>query len=98
MVAVGVGDEDVRHLLAGEVHQQRLDMLGEVGAGVDDRDLALADHIGAGAAKGERAGIARDDPADAGGHRLQLAVIVGEVAAERDVDGHGRATPKLDRL
>ena len=41
-------------------------MLVEIGAGIDHRDLAIADDIGAGAAEGERAGIARDDAADAG--------------------------------
>ena len=47
-----------------EAGQQRLDMLVEIRAGIDHRDLAVADDIGAGAAEGERAGIARDDAAD----------------------------------
>ena len=47
-----------------ETGEQGLDMLGEVGAGVDYRDLAAADHVGAGAAEGEGAGVARHDAAD----------------------------------
>ena len=67
---------------------KRLDMLGEVGAGVDDRDLALADDIGAGASKGERARVARHDAPDARRDRLEPAVFEREIAAERDLDSH----------
>ena len=64
MVAMGMGDEDRRDRLALQPVEQGLDMGGQVGAGVDDRHLAFADHIGAGAGEGERPGIGRDDAPD----------------------------------
>ena len=39
-------------------------MLGEVGAGVDHCNLAIADHVGAGTSEREGAGVARHDAAD----------------------------------
>ena len=69
--------------------EQRLDMLGEVGAGIDHRDLAVADDVGAGALEGEGAGVARDDAADQRRQRLGDAVLEGEVAAEGDFRRHG---------
>src|SRR5437762_3317447 len=64
VVAVGVGDEDVRHLLVGERGDERGDVLFELEAGIDDRDLTLADDIGAGALIGKGPGVLRDDAAD----------------------------------
>ena len=69
--------------------EQRLDMLGEVRARVDHRDLAVADDIGPGAAEGEGAGIARDDAADHRRDRLQPAIFERKFATERDLDSHG---------
>jgi hypothetical protein len=37
--------------------QHRIDMLGEIGTGIDDRDLAMADDIGAGAVKRKGPGL-----------------------------------------
>jgi len=48
VVAVGVGNQDMGDLLLGEARQQGRDMLLELRPGIDDRDLALADDIGAG--------------------------------------------------
>ena len=41
MVAMRMGDQDMRDLFALEAGEQRLDMLRQIGPGVDDRDLAL---------------------------------------------------------
>ena len=86
---MGVGDEDVRHLLVGEPREERGDVLFELGAGIDDRDLALADDIGAGALEGERAGVLRDDAADSRRHRFEPAVFEGDLVAKGNVDSHG---------
>ena len=40
MIAVGVGDEDMRHGLAAHRVEQRRDVRRIVGTGIDDRDLA----------------------------------------------------------
>src|SRR6516165_129094 len=61
MVAMRVSDQDVRHTLRRETGEQGLHMLGEVGAWVDHRNLAAADHVGAGAPEGEWAGVARGE-------------------------------------
>src|ERR1044071_2174761 len=64
-------------------------MLLELRPGIDDRDLALPDHIGAGALEGERAGVLRDDPADPRRHRFEPAVFESDLAAKRNIDSHG---------
>src|SRR5215216_2187209 len=71
MIPVSVSNEDVGHPLAVEAGQQRLDMLGEIGTGIDDGDLAFADDIGAGALIGERARVAGDDPPEPWGDRFE---------------------------
>ena len=98
MVAMGVGDQDMGHPLAREAGEQCLDMLGEVGTGVDHRDLAAADDVGSGTPEGERARIARDDAADPRCDRLEPAVFERELAAKRDVDGHRGRLHEIARL
>ena len=93
VVAMRVGDEDMGDPLAGEARQQRVDVLGKVGPGIDDRDLALADDIGAGAAERERAGVARDDAPDPRRHRFEPAVFERELAPVGDFDGHRASAP-----
>src|SRR6185312_11459669 len=88
MVEMRVGDEDVRHRLGAERGEQRVDMRGDVGPGIDDGDPALPDDISAGALEGERARIARDDAADERRQRRDCAIIDVDVAAERDLGGH----------
>ena len=61
---MGVGDEDMRDGLARECLLQRSDMLGQIGTGVDHRDLAVPDDIGAGALEGEGARITCQHAAD----------------------------------
>jgi hypothetical protein len=64
MVAMGVGDDDMRHPLPLHSVEDRLDVGRVVRTGVDHRHLAHADDVRAGAMKGEGAGIARDHAAD----------------------------------
>ena len=86
---MGVGDQDVSDALAGETREQRLDMIGKVGAGVDHRNLAGADDIRSGSPEREGAGVACHDAANLRCNRLEPAVFEREFAAEGDVDGHG---------
>ena len=69
MIAMGVGDENMRHGLAAHGVEQRGDMRGIVGAGIDDGDLAAADDVADRALEGERPRIVGHHPAHAG-HRL----------------------------
>src|SRR6516164_1145554 len=94
MVAMGVGDQDVSDPLARETGEQRLDMVSKVGAGVDYRYLVGADDIRSGPSKRERAGVAGDDAVNPRCHRFEPAIFEGEVAAERDVDGHDPETTR----
>src|SRR5271169_268825 len=97
MVAMGVRNQDVSHLFAGKSGQQCRDVLVEIRAGIDDRDVAVADDIGPGAAEGERARIARDNAANARRHPLEPAVFEGKFAAERNLDSHARSLPEIRR-
>ena len=56
MIPVRVGDEDMRHRLAAHGAQHGIDVVLEVGTGIDDAHLAMADDVGAGALEGEYAG------------------------------------------
>ena len=66
MVAMGVGDQDMRHGLAAHGIEQRCGMRLVVGTGIDDRDLALADDVAHRAGEGERARIVAEHPPHAG--------------------------------
>ncbi len=57
MVAVGVGDENMRDGLAAHRVEQRRAVHGIVGAGIDDGDFAAADDVAHRALEGERARI-----------------------------------------
>ena len=94
MVTMGMGNQDVGHPLARETGEQRRDVLGEIGAGVDHRNLAVAHDIGSGAPEGEGAGVARDDAADPRCHRLEPGVFERELAAKRNVDSHDKETTR----
>src|SRR5260370_40808750 len=89
-----VGDGDVGDGFVTEARDECVDMLGKLGAGVDDRDLALADDIGTGALEGKRPGIARDDAPDARCHPFEPAVFEREFAAIGNVDSHRRSASK----
>src|SRR5579875_3247824 len=90
MIAMGVGDEDVRDALVAEPGEQSLDMLGKIGAGIDHGDRAFADDIGAGALERERARVPRNDAAQPGRDALEPAVGDGKIAMQRKIGGHVR--------
>jgi hypothetical protein len=73
--------------LAAQRAEQRVDMLGDGRAWIDDRHRAMAHDIGAGAGEGEGAGIACDNAPDQRRDRLEHAMGDIEVAAELDL-GH----------
>src|SRR5215469_1121683 len=98
MVAVRMGDKNMRDLFAREAGEQSVDMVGEIGTRVDHRDLALPDNVCAGAPKGKGAGIARDDAADHRRDRLQPAVFEQKLATKRDLDSHEGEFTRGSRL
>ena len=49
---MGVGDDEVGHGLALHGGEQGIDVLGQVRPGIDDRHLAAAHDVGAGAVEG----------------------------------------------
>ncbi len=66
MIAVGVGDENMRHGLVAHGVEQRRDMALVGGARIDDGDLAPADDVAERALEGERPRIVGHDAAHAG--------------------------------
>ena len=86
VVAMGVGDQDVRHGLAAHGIQQRLRRARlVVGAGIDDRDLAPAYDVADRAGEGEGARIVAQNAPHAGTGFLDHAGLQRKVAVERDV-------------
>ena len=63
VIAMGMGDENGLDPLAVDRGEQRGEMRIVVGARIDDRDLALAHDIGAGAIEGEGRGVRRHQAA-----------------------------------
>ena len=66
VISMGVREHDVRHALAGGRGEQRVEVRLVFGTGIDDRDGAAPDDVGAGAREGERPRVAADDAADQG--------------------------------
>ncbi len=64
VIPMGVGDHDGLDPLGAEILKQRVDMGRIVRARIDHRDALLAHHVGAGAARRERAAVRRDPSAD----------------------------------
>src|SRR5471032_836162 len=89
MIAMRVGDEDMRDLLALYRTEHGVDMRAIVGAGIENGDFACTYDVGAGAGEGERAGIGRQDPAHMCRDAVHPARRRVEVAIEGDVVGHG---------
>ena len=87
VIDMGVRDQDMRDGLAAHRVQHGIDMILLVGAGIDDRHLAVPDDGGAGALEGEGTGIAGDDATDVGRHLHRRAVVELEVPDERNA-GH----------
>ena len=89
MIAMGVGDEDMRHRLVAHRVEQRADVTLVGRAGIDDGDLAAADDVAHRALEGERPRIIGHHAPDAG-HRLVHRVGDEiEIFVEGDVVGHG---------
>ena len=89
MVAVSVGEENMGDSLAFERVQQGVEMGRIVGAGIDDRDLAPAYHIGIGAHEGERTRIVGHQTADSGSDLAQHAVLEVHGAVEGKIGRGG---------
>ncbi len=83
MVEMGVGEDDGGDPLALGGAQQGVEMLGQVGAGIDHRRLAAADDVGSGAGIGERARVGRHHAAD------QRRDLIGPPGLEGDVTDVG---------
>ena len=92
VVVVGVGDEDVAHLLARDRGGEGLHVIGERRPGVDDRDPAPADDVGAGPVQGEGARIAGDHPPHRDrtrrGDEVDPAVLELQRPPEGDLHAH----------
>ena len=85
-VAVGVGDEDVSYLLAGDGGENGRQVVVILGAGIDDRDLSPADDVGTRPLEREAARVVTHHPADKGCHFRGLTVAGFEVCDVRN--GH----------
>src|ERR1051325_314350 len=90
MVAMRVGDEDMRHRLAAHRIEQCRDMRRIVRARIDDRYLAASDDVADRAFEGERARVVRDDAAYARGELLGAAGRQLEHLIIWDVVSHAR--------
>ncbi len=91
VVAMGMGDENMRHGLAAHGIEQRPGMRFIIRAGIDDRDLALADDVADRSGEGERARIVAENAPHAGAGFIDDTRLEREVAVERHVVvvGHG---------
>ena len=97
MVAMGVGDEDMRHRLAAHGVEQRRDMRVVQRARIDDGDAAAADDVAHRSLEGERPRIVAQDPPDAGRDLLDLAGRQVERLVEGDVVAHAASTCAFGR-
>src|SRR5215471_19355586 len=84
MIAMSVGDEDVRDRFAPKRTAQRLNMHGIVGSGIDHGDAAATDDEHARALESEGARVLREQAPDIRRDLDQLLVWHVEIALERD--------------
>ncbi len=83
MILVGMGDQDMADTLSRQCGGHGRDMLRQIRARIDHRDLVAApDHIDAGAAKGESAGIGRQQPRHQRAQPFQRSVMRFQRAVE----------------
>ena len=75
MVRVGVGCEDVGHPFPHHRRQQSLQMVSHVRPRIDNRHLAAADDVGAGAEEGEGPGIVGHNTPDQRRDLIDPAVV-----------------------
>src|SRR5690349_1884703 len=88
MIAVSMGDENMRHRLATHGVEQRTDMRRVIGARIDDCDFAAPENIAHGPFEGERTRIVGHDAPHAL-HRLVNRIRRKfEVFVEGDVVVH----------
>jgi hypothetical protein len=88
MIAMGVGDENMRHRFAAHGVEQRLDVGVIRRAGIDDGDLSAPDDVAHGTLERERAGIIRQQPAHARDDVLDHTGSKVESFVEADVVLH----------
>ena len=102
VVAMRMGDDDMRHALATHGIEQRCPMRRVVRTGIDDRHLAAADDIAQRPLEGERPRIVREDPPHSGYHLVDGAGREVENPIEGDCVGHaglgGDMTEKPGRV
>ena len=85
MIAMRMRDDDMVDALAFCRIDKRRDVSCIVGTGIEDRDLSVADNVGARAGEGERPGIGRKHAADQRRDLLHLVRFRIEVAFEGDI-------------
>ena len=90
MIEVVVGDRDGDDPLASRGGEDRFEMLGQVGAGIDHRHLARGQRCRSPCPERERAGIVRRHPPDERRELVAAAVLDVDVADERN---HFRRPP-----
>ena len=98
MVAVGVGDEDMRHGFAAYGVEERRDVGGVVRTGIDDGDLAAADDVAHRALEGERARIIAEHAPHAGHGLVDLTGREVEAFVEGNVVGHANSSERSGEL
>ena len=76
VVGVAMRDHDRTHLVIANSVFESPTVLGKIGAGVDDRDVATSpNHVRAGSGEGEPGWIARDDATNERAHRRDGSVL-----------------------
>jgi hypothetical protein len=90
MIHVRVRDDLVSDALAGKGRDQRVHVLDDRGARIDDRDLATTDHVRARAVIGERTWVSRHDAANQRRDRARDAIFDGLFVTE--LDRHARVS------
>ena len=99
---MGVGDENVAHLLAGDRGGESLHVIGERRPRIDDRDPTPADDVGPGPVQGEGARIAGDHPPHGGrprrGDEVDPSVLELELSPEGNLHGHSSVLLSMTAL
>src|SRR5215475_2852337 len=88
MIAMGVGNDDVRHRLAAHGIKQHSGVALIERPGIDDRHVAAADNVAQRPLEGERARIIGEDTPHARRNVVNDAGSEVESAIEWDVIGH----------
>src|SRR5205807_723689 len=97
MVAVGVGDEDVRDRLVSYRREQRRNVRLVERARIDDGNAAVADDVAYRALEGERPRVVAQEPTHARAHLLDLTGRELEASVVADVIAHRTSTWSPER-